>query len=167
MFKTAAARPWVCSRCIQRQIQVRRPLATAAAQYYEPRPVLVNNAAPGAQHDDRTLRQIFDSPNFWKDFSQSSKYGYNGRSIGLFQNRYLTEPKGFEEFANTSLRKAKSIVEKVLKASSVEEYKCVARDLDRLSDLLCRVIDLSDFVRATHPDSKIQAAATRAYAMMF
>ena len=167
MFKTAIRRPWICSKCIRQQPQSRRRLATAASQYYEPRPVPVDNAAPGAQHDDRILRQIFDSPNFWKDFSQSSKYAYNSRSSGLFQNRYLTEPKGFEVFANTSLGKAKRIVEKVLNASSVEEYRHVARDLDRLSDLLCRVIDLSDFVRATHPDPKIQAAATKAYSMMF
>ena len=167
MFKTVIKRPWVCSKCIRQQSQARRRLATAASQYYEARPVPVDNAAPGAQHDDRTLRQIFDSPSFWKDFSQSSNYGYNSRSSGLFQNRYLTEPKGFEVFANTSLRKAKGIVEKVLSASSVEDYKHVARDLDRLSDLLCRVIDLSDFVRATHPDPRIQAAATKAYSMMF
>lgn len=39
--------------------------------------------------------------------------------------------------------------------------------MDRLSDLLCRVIDLSDFIRSVHPDRKMQAAATQAYAMMF
>ena len=168
MFKTAITRPWICSRCIRQQSQVRRRLAAAASQYTRPRPVPVhNNAAPRARRDDQTLRQIFDSPDFWKEFSQSSKYGYNGRSNGLFQNRYLTDPRGFEEFANTSLGKAKHIVEKVLRASSVQEYKDVLRDLDRLSDLLCRVIDLSDFVRATHPDPRIQAAATRAYGMMF
>ncbi|KAG9246825.1 mitochondrial intermediate peptidase [Calycina marina] len=167
MFKNVASRPWVCSRCIRRQSKLWRSYATAASQYHQPRPVPINNIAPGAQYDDRTLRQIFDSPNFWKDFSQSSKYGYPRKGRGLFQNRYLTEPKGFEVFANTSLWKAKRIVERVLAASSVEEYKHIVRDLDRLSDLLCRVIDLSDFVRATHPDYKIQAAATNAYAMMF
>jgi len=167
MLRNATSRPWVCSRCIQQTVKARRNFATAASQLHQPRPIPVNNIAPGAQHDDRTLRQIFDSPNFWKDFSQSSKYGYPGRSRGLFQNRYLTEPKGFEAFANTSLWKAKRIVERVLAASSVEEYKHVVRDLDRLSDLLCRVIDLSDFVRATHPDYKIQAAATRAYSVMY
>ena len=124
----------------------------------------VNGIVPGAQHGDRTLRQIFDSPEFWKEFSQSSKAG---RNIGLFQNRYLTEPQGFEDFANTTLRKAKKLVEKVLGASTADQYHRVVKDLDRLSDLLCRVIDISDFVRATHPDSRMQAAATRAYAMMF
>jgi intermediate peptidase len=126
--------------------------------------ISVNGIVPGAQHDDRTLRQIFDSPDFWKEFSQSSKAGLN---IGLFQNRYLTEPQGFENFANTTLRKAKKLVEKVLGASTVDQYHRVVKDLDRLSDLLCRVIDISDFVRATHPNSRMQAAATRAYAMMF
>ena len=56
---------------------------------------------------------------------------------------------------------------KVLGASTTEEYIPMARDLDRLSDLLCRVIDLSDFVRSTHPDPTIQGAATQAYALMF
>jgi intermediate peptidase len=167
MFKNSIRRPWICSKCIRRQSQAQRSLATAASPYYKSRPVPVDNAAPGAQHDDRILRQIFDSSNFWKDFSQSSKYGYASRSSGLFQNRYLTDPKGFEVFANTSLWKAKRIVDKVLRASSVEEYKHIARDLDRLSDLLCRVIDLSDFVRATHPDPRIQDAAIKAYSMMF
>ncbi|PSS16929.1 hypothetical protein M430DRAFT_35536 [Amorphotheca resinae ATCC 22711] len=167
MFKSSISRPWTCSKCIQRQSNVARRFATSTSRYYEPRPVLIDNAAPGAQHDDRTLRQIFDSPNVWKDFSHSSKYGHNSETSGLFKNRYLTEPRGFEEFANTTLRKAQRMVEEVLSASSVDEYRQVARKLDRLSDLLCRVIDLSDFVRATHPDAKIQAAATRAYAMMF
>lgn len=36
-----------------------------------------------------------------------------------------------------------------------------------MSDLLCRVIDLADFVRGTHPDRQIQAAASKAYAIMF
>jgi intermediate peptidase len=167
MFKSAIRRPWICSKCNKRQAQVQRRLVTAASQYYQPRPTPVNNEAPGAKHDDRTLRQIFDNLYFWKDFSQSSQFKYNGPTCGLFQNRYLTNPKGFEEYANTTLRKARRLVDKVLSASTAEDYKNVVRDLDRLSDLLCRVIDLCDFVRATHPDSKIQDAATRAYAKMF
>ncbi|KAF8860746.1 mitochondrial intermediate peptidase-like protein [Acephala macrosclerotiorum] len=174
MFKKTIPRPWVCTRCLQRQLprQVRGNHAQAAAPrvlegqdnagYAAQRHV--DTTASGAHHDDRTLRQIFDSPHFWKEYSQASK---SGRNTGLFQNRYLTEPKGFEQFANTTLEKAKRIVKRVLAASNPEQYKQVVRDLDRLSDLLCRVIDLSDFVRATHPDPRIQQAATQAYAMMF
>jgi intermediate peptidase len=167
MFKSAISRPWICSKCVQRQSQARRCLSIPAAQFAVPRPVPVNNIALGAQHDDKALRQIFDSPDIWKDFSQSSKNWDNGRSKGLFQNRYLVEARGFEEFANASLTKAKKIVGQVLNATSLDEYKRVVRMLDQLSDLLCRVIDLSDFVRATHPDTTMQAAATRAYATMF
>lgn len=56
---------------------------------------------------------------------------------------------------------------KVLEASTLEEYRGLARNLDRLSDLLCRVIDLSDFIRTIHSDRRIQEAATQAYALMF
>lgn len=173
MFKSTIPRPWVCSRCLRRQLprQIRNNHAQAAASKVDNpsfiaslRQGQVDTSPPGTQHDDRTLRQIFDSPGFWKEYSQSSK---SGRNAGLFQNRYLTEPKGFQEFANTTLERAKRIVERVLAASTLEQYKNVVKDLDRLSDLLCRVIDLSDFVRATHPDYRIQQAATQAYGTMF
>jgi len=126
--------------------------------------VAIDTTTPGSQHDDKTLGQIFDSPGFWREYSQSSKSGHRA---GLFQNRYLTSPQGFEQFANTSLERAKRVVAKILAASKPEEYQHVVKDLERLSDLLCRIIDLSDFVRATHPDPRINHAATRAYAKMY
>lgn len=137
--------------------------AAAVAEDYQP----VSKAAPSTRHDDRTLRQIFDSADFWKDFSSKTQYRYGGKSAGLFQNRYLTRPEGFQDFANITLQKCKRIVSNVLSYETTEDLKRVARDLDRLSDLLCRVIDLSDFVRSVHPDRKEQAAATQAYASMF
>ncbi|RDL34773.1 Mitochondrial intermediate peptidase-like protein [Venustampulla echinocandica] len=179
MFKTAVSRPWICSTCIRRQLPARRLRSTssiAPSLHYdnERNPTssfkdvssLIGAANPDAQHDDRTLRQMFDSPGFWKDFSQSSRT-HNGRNSGLVQNRYLTSADGFQRFAHTSLRKAQRIVEKVLAAKTREEYHQVVRQLDRLSDLLCRVIDLSDFVRATHPNPEIQMAAARAYNTMY
>ncbi|TVY16189.1 Mitochondrial intermediate peptidase [Lachnellula arida] len=166
MFKTAITRPWICSRCIRRQTPIRWKHTAPALREFGGS-LTAGGDAPGAVHDDKTLRKIFDSAKFWNDFSQSSKTGQNGENIGLFQNRYLTSPQGFMEFANASLRKAKRLVNKVLDAKSVAEYHDVVRNLDGLSDLLCRVIDISDFVRSTHPNPAIQAAATHAYSVMF
>ncbi|KAK3620082.1 Mitochondrial intermediate peptidase [Elasticomyces elasticus] len=160
---------WTCPKCLLHQ-QSRRRLVTssktrgavAAARVadYEP----ASHASPSTTHDDRTLRQIFDSPFIWKEFSAKNKHGKNA---GLFQNRYLTHPAGFQEFASITLTKCKKIVAAVLSYQTTSDLKNVARDLDRLSDLLCRVIDLSDFVRSVHPDRKIVAAATEAYGRMF
>ncbi|KAK5126293.1 hypothetical protein LTR85_010529 [Meristemomyces frigidus] len=175
MLKPSLRRPWTCASCAHQQRRVvKRCLVTSAnskgaaaaaaiAEDFQP----VTKAAPSAQHDDRTLRQIFDSAPFWKDFSSKTKYHYGGKSAGLFQNRYLTRPEGFQDFANVTLQKCKRIVANVLSYETTDGLRRVARDLDRLSDLLCRVIDLSDFVRSVHPDRKVQAAATKAYASMF
>ena len=164
---------WTCSQCLRLQRQRRYNSSLAAASSAQDSVPLAPTSGnlrgfgtPDANHDDRILRQIFDSQNFWREFSQK-KTQLLKKSAGLFQNRYLTHPEGFQRFAEITVLKCEKIVDSVVAASTVEEYKSLARDLDRLSDLLCRVIDLADFVRATHPDKRIQAAATQAYAMMF
>ncbi|THC97500.1 hypothetical protein EYZ11_003034 [Aspergillus tanneri] len=123
------------------------------------------NATQRKATDDDTLRRVFDSPPFWREFSQ--RRAAQAQPTGLVQNQYLTSPDGFRTFAHVSLQKCQAIVSKVLSASTLEEYRDMAGDLDRLSDLLCRVIDLSDFIRAIHPDPRVQEAATQAYALMF
>lgn len=114
-------------------------------------------------HDDTILRQIFDSPSVWKEFAKTDET----RNVGLFRNAYLTKPQGFQIFARVSLEKARKLVDKILKASSIQEYQAIVRDLDRLSDILCRVLDMADFVRVTHPDPRIQHAASEAWAVMY
>ncbi|KAK1824529.1 Mitochondrial intermediate peptidase [Friedmanniomyces endolithicus] len=175
MLKRLQRQPWTCPQCIrqQRDVGKRRLVissnakgaaaAAAVADDYQP----ASRAAPSIAHDDRKLRQIFDSPHAWKEFSSKTKYHYGGKSAGLFQNRYLTHPEGFQDFAAVTLTKCKRIVAAVSSYRTNDELKRVARALDRLSDLLCRVIDLSDFVRSVHPDRKVQAAASQAYASMF
>lgn len=164
---------WTCCRCLRQQLQRRAGSSLAAnapsaSQSEVPSSFRqIDYATPDTKHDERVLRQIFDSHRFWNEFSHRSKQHSLGRSAGLFQNRYLTKPEGFQKFAEATLRKCQRIVEKVVTANSMEELRDTAKDLDRLSDLLCRVIDLADFVRSTHPDQLIQAAATNAYAMMF
>lgn len=160
---------WTCPKCLRQQRRHGSSIAATAARTDETSPSfqpLVRDSAD-ASRDDKTLRKIFDSQPFWREFSLRRGSAISGESAGLFQNRYLTQPAGFQTFAQVTLQKCHRLVAKVLAASSVDEYKRIVQDLDRLSDLLCRVIDLSDFVRATHPDHQIQAAATHAYAMMF
>ena len=168
MLKRLSKQRWTCPQCSQaaKQISSRRKLATAstsAALGSSP----ANHADPGAKHDDRVLRNIFDSRPFWKEFSARTKELNGGKSAGLFRNRYLTKPEGFERLASTTLDKCKRIVDRVLTCHTLDGYVRTAKDLDRLSDMLCRVIDLCEFVRSTHPDQRMQAAATRAYLLMF
>ena len=182
MLKSIAKQSWICPRCLLQQQQrwqqrLRRSLTTAAVatesesikgfNTLEKFPLLASHSTPGKEHDDRTLRSIFDSQPLWQAFSQRSLTNGLERSTGLFQNRYLKHRKGFERFAQVTLQKAKKLVSTIFDISTVEGYRGLPRDLDRLSDLLCRVIDLCDFVRSTHPALGVQEAAASAHAMMF
>ncbi|KAL9111725.1 MAG: hypothetical protein Q9187_007881, partial [Circinaria calcarea] len=172
MPKTLLRQSWTYTRCSLRQLKGRRFLATAAVATLTHTPP--NSISPKADHvdpstsaDDRLLRRIFDSRSFWHDFSRTGQPGFSRPNTGLFQNHHLKHPDGFQEFAQVTVGKCRRIVDNVLQISTVEGYKTVARELDRLSDLLCRIIDLSDFVRSTHPDPAFQQAATQAHSFMF
>ncbi|CAK7241430.1 MAG: Mitochondrial intermediate peptidase [Sporothrix thermara] len=190
MIRIARTRPraWVCSHClVHQQRQPRRqffwgtPAATTASTTASEAANATARAdtasaslhtTPAAHgdsiaHDDATLRAIFDSSSAWKAFSAAGRAAADGRRVGLFRNAYLTEPAGFLRFTYASLAKAQRIVDKVARASTLDEYRAIVRDLDRLSDLLCRVIDLCDFVRTTPPDARTQQAASEAWAMTY
>jgi mitochondrial intermediate peptidase len=106
---------------------------------------------------------VFNDSGF---YSQSKKSALR-KTSGLIGNTYLTTPAGFQAFTEESLAQCKKLVSRTLGASSIEDYAALPRDLDRLSDLLCRVIDLSDFIRSNSPDPKIATAATAAYSRMY
>ncbi|KAH7138115.1 mitochondrial intermediate peptidase-like protein mitochondrial precursor [Dendryphion nanum] len=165
--------PWICSTCLNSQRERRRfnsTIATAAtALARDPVPPSALSSFHGlgtsqAKHDDDNLRKLFDNHRFWQEFKQSSK---QNPPTGIVGNRYLTKPDGFLDFVTITLQRCETVVQRVSAASTVQEYKSMVKDLDRLSDLLCRVIDLADFVRGTHPNRQIQAAASKAYAIMF
>lgn len=170
MLKRVPRRPvWVCPSCARRQRRFQSVTATATASTQHDHAAHlfpVDHNPSDANRDDEVLRKIFDSQSFWREFSRST-VAKATKPAGLFRNAYLVRPQGWQTFAQRTLEKCQRIVRKVVNAKSVEEHKAIARDLDRLSDLLCRVIDLSDFVRSTHPDKNMQMAATHAYAMMF
>ncbi|KAL2827192.1 hypothetical protein BDW59DRAFT_144392 [Aspergillus cavernicola] len=158
-------RQWICRTCRLSQRLHRRSITTSV----RPASASVSplHSSPSKFSDDDTLRRVFDSQPFWREFSQSASFAPGQKPTGLVQNQYLTSPEGFRTFAQVSLQKCQAIVAQVLAASTVDEYRGLVRQLDRLSDLLCRVIDLSDFIRATHPDPPVQEAAGQAYALMY
>ena len=164
MIKSACRQSWTAAsrsaRCIS---QLKRPgsLTARAARGYQ------HSSTQDNGHDDRTLRQVFDSQSAWRNFSHHCATSITQSRTGLFRNRYLNEPRGFLRFAADTQRRCQTIVDRVLKASTAEEYRALPKDLDLLSDSLCRVLDISDFVRATHPDVQFQEAATKAYAQLW
>ncbi|OAA32672.1 Octapeptidyl aminopeptidase [Moelleriella libera RCEF 2490] len=160
---------WVCTRCCARRRVTTEPKASAASCQRRWKTAAAAAAAAAAvhhsasfRHDDSVLRQMFDAPSGLSFPSFSLK-----KNHGLFKNRFLTSPDGFFVLAQKNLEKATRLVQRVLNASSVEDYQGIVRDLDRLSDLLCRVLDLSDFVRMTHPDPRFQKAAAGAWSMVY
>lgn len=174
MIKTVRSGLWTCSRCLrqasraqQRQQQGRWLHATSSTARivgaYSPP---IDHTPPDAKHDDALLRQIFDSPPAFKYFARLEEIATR-QNVGLFRNKYLTSPEGFSRFAEVTVKRAQKLVDKVLNASTLEEYKAIVRNLDRLSDLLCRVLDVSDFVRVTHPDARIQEAASQAWSFVY
>ncbi|KAL4810900.1 hypothetical protein BDV18DRAFT_128206 [Aspergillus unguis] len=160
-------RPWICRTCRLQQGLHRRSITTSAFRLASASATPAYSSPPSKNSGDDTLRRVFDSQAFWREFSESSSFAPDRKPTGLVQNQYLTSPDGFRAFAQVSLQKCQAIVSRVLAASTVDEYRDLVRQLDRLSDLLCRVIDLSDFIRASHPDPPVQEAAGQAYALMF
>ncbi|KAJ8457215.1 hypothetical protein ONZ51_g11668 [Trametes cubensis] len=72
---------------------------------------------------------------------------------GLFGHCALTTPAAFNALADSTLRRAQLLTERILRArESRDELFKVVKNLDRLSDMLCRVIDLAELLRNAHPD---------------
>ena len=106
--------------------------------------------------NDRDLVTFFDMPS---GGSTSS-----GPPTGIFGHPSLTSPQALESIAGAVLQRAQLLTERVLRApqSRSEMFK-VVKNLDRLSDLLCSVVDLAEFVRNAHPDPKWVTSANNLY----
>ena len=152
--------PWICHRCLHQSQRQRRfnstfaAAATAPSKPRDPAPPL-HGLPTSAKTDDDALRKVFDSASFWAGFKRTSQ---NGQPAGIIGNKYLTHPEGFVDFVTITIQRCNAVVQKVAAAQSVQDYKHMVKDLDKLSDLLCRVIDLADFVRGTHPDRKFHGS---------
>ncbi|KAL9107073.1 MAG: hypothetical protein Q9227_008019 [Pyrenula ochraceoflavens] len=137
----------------------RRYQSTAAVTAHSPSLDYVH-VTPNLRSDDADLKAIFDNQSLWRDTEKSRALS---PPIGLLQNRYLTSPEGWDRYAHEMMFKCKKLADKVTSAKSVPELRAVARDIDQLSDRLCRVVDVADFARTFHRDKSMAEAAKRAY----
>ncbi|RDB28814.1 Mitochondrial intermediate peptidase [Hypsizygus marmoreus] len=120
---------------------------------------LVTQAFPTipASVDDVSLVSLFDHP---KSGSRTSPLS----TTGLFQHSSLTHPHALVTLADATLVRAQLLTDRILRArESRSELLKVVKNLDRLSDMLCGVIDLAELVRNAHPDRIWVDAANHAY----
>ncbi|EMD41909.1 mitochondrial intermediate peptidase [Gelatoporia subvermispora B] len=116
-----------------------------------------NTAAIPLSVDDADIIMLFDQ-------TKATHKSPSASHTGLFGYHNLTTPAAFNALADSTLRRAELLTERILKApqSRLEMFK-VVKNLDRLSDMLCRVIDLAELVRNSHPDSSWVHMAEHVY----
>lgn len=79
----------------------------------------------------------------------------------------MTSPDGLRKFSQVSLQQAQELLDKMRNDFSESGKLTYIMNLDRLSDTLCRVIDLCEFIRSTHPDDAFVRAAQDCHEQMF
>ncbi|WWC61169.1 uncharacterized protein I303_103749 [Kwoniella dejecticola CBS 10117] len=133
------------------------PSSTAYDTYVPPPPP---PTSPSSKGDDEALKAHFDLPYPTTDTSTSS---------GLFQFPPLTHPGALRPLTERTLVQASAIVERISNAPSDptgRELRQVVKNLDRLSDVLCGVIDMCELVRNVHPEKAWIEESERTYEVL-
>ncbi|QFZ26441.1 putative mitochondrial intermediate peptidase [Clavispora lusitaniae] len=115
------------------------------------------------------LKKLFDSQKYFTNFNSAGRSYLSSPNVGLFENSRLKNPSGLIQFSEESLSKAKGLVDSMLidaKNTDIGKLTYI-RKLDQLSDILCRVIDVAEFIRVAHPSQKWVDAAQETHEMMF
>ncbi len=114
-----------------------------------------SSAIQPASVDDTNLIDFFDQPYAPQKPTSPT---------GILGHRFLTTPTSFIALADSTLRRAQLLTERILRArESGDELFRVVKNLDRLSDMLCGVIDLAELLRNAHPDPVWVQSAEEVY----
>ncbi|KAI9005636.1 hypothetical protein DFJ74DRAFT_691592 [Hyaloraphidium curvatum] len=119
-------------------------------------------------HDplDEDLRRLFDDPSP-PSRGAAGRLGRRGKQTGLFGDLALTSPDALLKHSRRALKRANAIVERVCSPpSGPEDLYRVVRRLDRLSDVVCSVVDAAEVIRNIHPDPRWVAAADEVHAQL-
>ncbi|XP_047247146.1 mitochondrial intermediate peptidase-like [Girardinichthys multiradiatus] len=80
------------------------------------------------------------------------------KNVGLFGVPELSCPEGFQTATQTALKNTELLLHRACSCSpGVETVEC----FDQLSDGLCKVADLADFIKVAHPDPAHRDAAEK------
>ncbi|KAG8848101.1 Mitochondrial intermediate peptidase [Tulasnella sp. 330] len=104
-------------------------------------------------------------------FDRSSSYNTSSHVIaqptGLFGQPELASPASFLQLAQRTVNRAQLLVDRIKRSpSSHSETLKVVKNFDRLSDMLCGVIDAAELVRHSHPQKVWVEAAHEVYESM-
>jgi intermediate peptidase len=159
-----------------RHANLRPPLARQLSQSSVQLPIVASHVnGTDSKYNDEHLRMIFDSNAIWHQerniksqnglFGKLRKGTTGSKQLGLFNNPNFVTAAGFDQAANETIERAQLIVERIWRApeNGENEMRMVVKNLDRLSDTLCCVIDMAEFIRNAHPDAAIMEAANKAY----
>lgn len=104
--------------------------------------------------EDDAIRTAFDRP---------ARLATGVKPTGLFDNAQLDSPDALREYARRGLRRAETLARHVSERRGELSAGAIVTCLDRLSDTLCAVLDMAEFVRNAHPDARYVQAAEDAY----
>lgn len=114
----------------------------------------------GVEADHDIMRDLIDHPH-------ATRAPRGSQPTGLFQIPTLREPEAFLVLAQRTLIRCQLLVSRLAHAAAPDtpssELVRVVQNLDRLSDLLCGVIDMAELVRHAHPEPAWAEAANAAY----
>ncbi|XP_066148892.1 mitochondrial intermediate peptidase [Euwallacea fornicatus] len=84
------------------------------------------------------------------------KFTLQTQDVGLFGVPELTTNEGFYDLKENCVVKTNKLIEEAL---SVSRSRKMVEIFDEISDTLCQVADLAEFIRLSHPESKYNHAA--------
>lgn len=114
------------------------------------------NQRPAYQQNVKT-----NFTDFTKIFSSIKVPSYlnSGKKSGLFSIKQLNTHEGFYDLQKKSEQKIKQLINETNDYNSTNSPRNIVQIFDDISNELCRVADLAEFVRTSHPDVNYRQAA--------